>query len=160
VKFATIPESIDLQSAQLLEIGKSLGLKGGIWQGTQAEHLWSSIQTGIWGTTPIGCKLGVRLTATLDTIATLDRETANTAKGVIHLNSGIGACALGDAKTHCPPAQSIASIWGLYIRFFKAPVEIKQQLDVWGYRGNSVPLMQQIKQQFDPADILNPRRCF
>ncbi|PSB57052.1 FAD-binding oxidoreductase [Chamaesiphon polymorphus CCALA 037] len=159
VKFATIPESIDRQSAQLLEIGKSLGLKGGIWQGTQAEHLWSGIQTGIWGTTPIGCKLGVRLTAAVDTIATLDRETANTAKGVIHLNSGIGACALSDAK-HIAPLRNHCEASGGFLSVLQAPGEIKQQLDVWGYRGNAVPLMQQIKQQFDPANILNPGRCF
>jgi glycolate oxidase FAD binding subunit len=159
VKFATIPESIAQQSAQLLEIGKNLGLKGGIWQGTQAEHLWSGIQTGIWGTTPIGCKLGVRLAAAVDTIATLDRETANTVKGVIHLNSGIGACALGDAK-HIAPLRSHCEAAGGFLSVLQAPVEIKQQLNVWGYRGNSVPLMQQIKQQFDPANILNPGRCF
>ena len=33
VKFATIPESIAQQSAQLLDIAKSLGLTGAIWQG-------------------------------------------------------------------------------------------------------------------------------
>jgi glycolate oxidase FAD binding subunit len=159
VKFATIPESIAQQSAQLLEIGKSLGLKGGIWQGTQAENLWNGIQTGIWGTTPISCKLGVRITAAVDTIATLDRATANTAKGVIHLNSGIGACALGDAK-HIAPLRSHCEASGGFVSVLQAPVEIKQQLNVWGYRGNSVPLMQQIKQQFDPANILNPGRCF
>ena len=39
VKFATIPASIAEQSAQLLDIAKGLGLKAGIWQGTQAENL-------------------------------------------------------------------------------------------------------------------------
>jgi glycolate oxidase FAD binding subunit len=159
VKFATIPESIAQQSAQLLEIGKSLGLKGGSWQGTQAEDLWSGIQTGIWGTTPIGCKLGVRLTAAVDTIATLDRSTDNTSKAVIHLNSGLGACALSDAR-QIAPLRSHCEASGGFLSVLQAPVEVKQQLDVWGYRGNVVPLMQKIKQQFDPTDILNLGRCF
>ncbi|AFY96203.1 FAD-binding oxidoreductase [Chamaesiphon minutus] len=159
VKFATIPESIAQQSAQLLEIGKSLGLKGGIWQGPQADNLWSGIQTGIWGTTPIGCKLGVKLTAAVETIAILDRATANTSKAVIHLNSGIGACALGDAK-YIDPLRHHCEASGGFVSVLQAPVGVKQQLNVWGYRGNAVPLMQQIKQQFDPFGLLNPGRCF
>ena len=159
VKFATIPASIAEQSAQLLDIAKGLGLKAGIWQGTQAENLWSGIGTGIWGNAPIGCKLGVRLTAAVDTIATLDRLTASTASGVIHLNSGIGACTLATADTILP-LRSHCEANGGFLSMLQAPVELKQHIDVWGYRGNAVPLMTQIKQQFDPLNILNPGRCF
>ena len=159
VKFATIPASITQQSEQLLEIAKASGVKGGSWQGAQAEQLWSGIQTGIWGSTPIGCKLGVRSTAAVATIELLDRLTDNTASGVIHLNSGIGACALADAsnikslRTHCEAN-------GGFLSMLQAPVDIKQNIDVWGYRGNAVPLMREIKQQFDPLGMLNPGRCF
>ncbi|WP_373542301.1 FAD-binding oxidoreductase [Chamaesiphon sp.] len=159
VKFATISQSIAEQSAQLLEIAKGLGLKGGIWQGAQATQLWHGIQTGIWGDKPIGCKVGVRATAAVGTIDLLDRSTDNTAKGVIHLNSGIGAIALDDSeqivslRTHCESAGGFLSV-------LQAPIATKQQLDVWGYRGNAVPLMRSIKQQFDPLNLLNPGRCF
>jgi glycolate oxidase FAD binding subunit len=159
IKFATIPASIAEQSAQLLDIAKSLGLKAGIWQGEQAETLWNGIQTGIWGKRPIGCKLGVRLTAAVATIATLDRLTDNTALGVIHLNSGIGACALSDAKP-IVTLRSQCEASGGFLSVLQAPVAVKQQIDVWGYRGNTVPLMKQIEQQFDPLGILNPGKCF
>jgi len=165
VKFATIPESIAQQSAQLLEIAKGLGLKGGIWQGAQAAQLWSGIQTGIWGDSGsdrqglIGCKLGVRLTAAVPTIDMLDRLTDNTAKGVIHLNSGIGAIAIADSE-HITPLRTHCEAAGGFLSVLQAPVDVKQQIDVWGYRGNAVPLMRQIKQQFDPFNILNPGRCF
>jgi glycolate oxidase FAD binding subunit len=159
VKFATIPASIAEQSAQLLEIGRGLGLKGGQWQGAQAEQLWQGIQTGIWGTTPIGCKLGVRSTAVVETIALLDRSTDHTANGVIHLSSGIGACALSDER-HIPTLRSHCENSGGFVSVLQAPVELKQQLDVWGYRGNAIPLMRQLKHQFDPLNILNPGKCF
>jgi glycolate oxidase FAD binding subunit len=159
VKFATIPASLAEQSAQLLAIAKGLGLKAGIWQGTQAEQLWSGIQTGIWGHAPIGCKLGVRLTAAVDTIATLDRLTDNTARGVIHLNSGIGACALATAES-IVPLRSHCEANGGFLSMLQAPPDLKHQIDVWGYRGNAVPLMKQIAHQFDPLAILNPGRCF
>jgi glycolate oxidase FAD binding subunit len=159
VKFATIPASITQQSEQLLAIGKGLGLKGVTWQGTQEQQLWSGIQTGIWGDAPIGCKLGVRSTAAVDLIELLDRSTENTAKGVIHLSSGIGAFALSDfsqtkpLRSHCESADGFLSV-------LQAPADVKEKIDVWGYRGNAVPLMREIKHQFDPAGILNPGKCF
>jgi glycolate oxidase FAD binding subunit len=159
VKFATIPASIAEQSEQLLAIGKGLGLKGGSWQGAQESQLWSGIQTGIWGDVPIGCKLGVRSTAAVDTINEIDRFSANTSKAVIHLNSGIGACAIEDSsqieslRTHCEAAGGFLSV-------LQAPGDVKAKIDVWGYRGNAVPLMREIKQQFDPTGILNPGKCF
>jgi glycolate oxidase FAD binding subunit len=159
VKFATISASIAEQSAQLLDIAKGLGLKGGSWQGVQAEQLWNGIQTGIWGHTPIGCKLGVRLTAAVATIAKLDRSTDCTAKGVIHLNSGIGACALASFQ-HIAPLRSHCEQAGGFLSVLQAPVEMKQHIDVWGYRGNAVPLMSAIEHQFDPLALLNPGRCF
>ncbi len=159
VKFATIAASIAQQSEQLLEIAKAAGLKGGMWQGAQEEQLWNGIQTGIWGDAAIGCKLGVRSTAAVETIALLDRSTDNTAKGVIHLSSGIGACALADSS-HIKSLRSHCETAGGFLSVLQAPVAVKQQIDVWGYRGNVVPLMREIKQQFDPLGILNPGRCF
>ena len=167
VKFATIPESIAQQSAQLLSIGKGLGLKGGMWQGEQEYQLWHGIQTGIWGTESIllhggyanGCKLGVRTTAAMELIAGLDRSTDNTAKGVIHVASGIGACTLNHSTQIAPLRHQCESSGG-FLSVLQAPIEVKQQLDVWGYRGNAVPLMRQLKTQFDPTGILNPGRCF
>ncbi len=159
VKFATIPESIAQQSAQLLNLARGLGVKGGSWQAAPASNLWRGIQTGIWGTTPIACKLGVRSTAAVATIATLDRLTDNTARGVIHLSSGIGACAI-ERSSDIFPLRNECETAGGYLSVLQAPEAVKRQIDVWGYRGNAVPLMRAIKQQFDPDNILNPDRCF
>ncbi|MFM2305226.1 MAG: hypothetical protein RLZZ135_2639, partial [Cyanobacteriota bacterium] len=159
VKFATLPASIDEQSSQLLDIGSKIDLTGMSWHSEQEEQLWSGIQTGIWGTSSIGCKLGVRSTAVVATISTLDDLTAHTARGVIHLSSGIGACSIDRAtdistlRTHCESAGGFMSV-------LQAPIEVKQEVDVWGYRGNGVALMHQLKHQFDPENILNPHRCF
>jgi glycolate oxidase FAD binding subunit len=159
VKFATIPASIAQQSGQLLRIGKGLGLKGGMWQGEQEYQLWHGIQTGIWGTDSIGCKLGVRTTAAMELIADLDRSTDHPAKGVIHVASGIGACNLSHSNQIAPLRHQCESSGG-FLSVLQAPIEVKQQLDLWGYRGNAVPLMRQIKTQFDPTGILNPDRYF
>jgi len=38
------------------------------------------------------------------------------------------------------------------------PLEIKARLDAWGDAGDVLPLMRRVKQQFDPANVLNPGR--
>lgn len=159
VKFATIPESIAEQSTQLVDLARGLGIKGGSWQGAQEQALWDGIQTGIWGTTSIGCKLGVRSTAALTTISTLDRLTNSSARGVIHLSSGIGACAI-DRSSDIPTLRGECEAAGGYLSVLQAPEDLKQSIDVWDYRGNAVTLMRAIKQQFDPDNMLNPARCF
>jgi glycolate oxidase FAD binding subunit len=159
VKFATISESIAQQSAQLIAIAQGLSLEAVCADEQQSAQLWNGIQTGIWGSAPIGCKFGARSTAAVDTIALLDRLTNNTATGVIHLNTGIGACTLGDFN-QIKPLRSHCETAGGFLSVLQAPEAIKQQIDVWGYRGNAVPLMREIKHQFDPLGILNPGRCF
>jgi glycolate oxidase FAD binding subunit len=159
VKFATLPESIAQQTTQLLAMGKTLGLKGGTWQGEQETRLWRGIQTGIWGQTPIACKLGVRPTSAANTIAMLDRLTENTNLATLHISSGIGATTLNDTapihplRTHCEAAGGFLSV-------LQAPPEVKQNIDVWGIPNSAKPLMQQLKQQFDPQGVLNPGRYF
>jgi glycolate oxidase FAD binding subunit len=159
VKFATIPESIAQQSTQLVDLARGLGIKGGSWQGEQERALWDGIQTGIWGTTSIGCKLGVRSTAALATLASIDRLTDNGARGVIHLSSGIGACAI-DRASDIPTLRTECEVAGGYLSVLQAPDLLKSSIDVWGYRGNAVTLMRSLKQQFDPDNILAPDRCF
>jgi len=45
-----------------------------------------------------------------------------------------------------------------FLSILQAPPAFKQQVDVWGYSGNALPLMQNLKQQFDPTQLLNPHR--
>ncbi|MEO6163711.1 MAG: hypothetical protein ABIP88_06205, partial [Candidatus Binatia bacterium] len=41
---------------------------------------------------------------------------------------------------------------------FTAPAQLKQAIDVWGPATPSHALMGKIKQEFDPAGLLNPGR--
>jgi glycolate oxidase FAD binding subunit len=40
----------------------------------------------------------------------------------------------------------------------KAPMAVRQKVDVWGDIGNALPLMKKVKEQFDPRGILNRGR--
>jgi glycolate oxidase FAD binding subunit len=159
VKFGTVTDSVAQQSAQLLDMARDWGVSGEIFPGERADKLWQGLQTGIWGTTPIACKLGVRPNIAVDTIATFDRLTNNHHRAVIHINSGIGAFTLTDI-TSIDPLRRHCEANGGFLSVLQAPRSLKPKIDVWGYRGNAVPLMRQLKQQFDPLGILNPGKCF
>ena len=45
-----------------------------------------------------------------------------------------------------------------FLSILKAPAPVKSKIDVWGYNGNALKLMQGIKEQFDNKNILNPGR--
>jgi glycolate oxidase FAD binding subunit len=41
---------------------------------------------------------------------------------------------------------------------WRAPDDVREQIDVWGEPGEGLPLMHQVKAQFDPKGTLNPGR--
>ncbi len=54
-------------------------------------------------------------------------------------------------------APIVAGLEG-YLILENCPVDVKKEMSVWGSTGNDFTLMQRIKEQFDPAGILNPGR--
>jgi glycolate oxidase FAD binding subunit len=159
VKFATLPASIEQQSQLLLEMGKSQGLKGGIWREEQESELWQGIQTGIWGRGEIACKLGVKPMVAADTIAMLDRGSNNSNLATIHVGSGIGVTTLTTPEQIIPLRNHCEAAGG-FVSVLQAPPEVKDAIDVWGIRTNAKVVMEQLKQQFDPQGILNPGKYF
>ena len=53
--------------------------------------------------------------------------------------------------------QAVHDIGGSLI-VERAPVEVKDAVDVWDYRGESLEVMRSLKAQYDPNGILNPNR--
>jgi glycolate oxidase FAD binding subunit len=40
----------------------------------------------------------------------------------------------------------------------QSPLELKREMNIWGKPGEDFPLMQRVKQAFDPHDIFAPGR--
>jgi glycolate oxidase FAD binding subunit len=80
------------------------------------------------------------------------------AGGGIPSSSKGGACLPPFEGKHpivgCTPRQQ----HGGYLTILDAPRDLKPQLDLWGYRGNALSMMQALARQFDPQQILNPGR--
>lgn len=163
VRFQSVIESVKEQSSRLLSIGQKLGLQGTISFDDELQ-LWQSLPAQIWNTLQkpvITCKIGVSPIAAVSTLTHLDCLSSAQGIGLIHAGSGLGLLQL-DAST--VTAQTIREMRQYceskngFLTILEAPATIKKQLDVWGYNGNALEIMRQLKQQFDPKNLLSPNR--
>ncbi|BAY36209.1 FAD linked oxidase-like protein [Nostoc sp. NIES-2111] len=152
-RFQSISESVKEQSNRLLEVGQKLGLAGMVFSGTDESHLWQRLQQQIHTPTTestITCKIGVLPSAAIEILHQVQI-------GLIHISSGLGVLQV-ENKNQVLQMRSLLSSHNGFLTVLQAPVPVKQQIDVWGYAGNALPLMRQIKEQFDSKNILSPGR--
>jgi glycolate oxidase FAD binding subunit len=163
VRFQSLSSSVREQTARLAQIGQQLGLQSATSSATDEADLWHKLRSQIRSPQPkqaVTCKIGVLPATAVATLLYLDR-IAPEAIGTIHTGSGLGlirfdnttikANTVLNMRTHCQNQ-------GGYLSVLEAPATFKQQLDVWGYRGNALDLMRRIKQQFDPKNALSPQK--
>ena len=126
------------------------------------SEVWSAASTALHGDRPgtpgVLAKLGLQPAAAASFLAELS-GLAPQGLARLHAGSGLGHLRLpadgleiGLVETlrrHCQEAKG-------YLTLLAAPLELKQHLEVWGYQGNALALMQQVKKQFDPDHRLNP----
>jgi glycolate oxidase FAD binding subunit len=159
VRFQSILASVEQQMLQVKTLGKSLQL--------QVEPLnaeadqWQQLaerMTIAPPSCPIACKIGVRPTAAVTLLQEIARLVP-TVRAQIHLSSGLGRLILPEV----PAAlllhlRSRCEADGGFLSVLQAPVAVKQAIEVWGTVGTALPLMRQLKYQFDPEARLSPRR--
>ena len=157
VRFQSIAESVQQQSARLLEVGEKLGLQGTKCSEDDEHQLWQRLPETMWdsGTkSAIICKIGIRPSEAVTFINQLPIQDA-----WIHAGTGLGVLRFeaATAQTLLQVRQGCEAKGG-FLTVLAAPTDIKQELDVWGYTGSAIDLMRRIKQQFDPENILSPNR--
>lgn len=164
VRFQSITEAVTEQCARLLEVGQKLGLQGNLYGDSDESTLWQLLPEQIWKASQkpgIVCKIGVLPNAAATTLTHLETLTSSTGLGLIHAGSGLGllrfdsetvtAEIIGEMRNYCHSQKGFLTV-------LEAPITLKQKLDIWGYNGNALNIMRQIKQQFDPTNILSPNR--
>ncbi len=163
VRFEGIPASVQEQSDRLHHLATTCNLQTQTYQDQDEASLWQGLTNQIFPhsqTPTITCKIGIIPTAAaqlLQSLHNFDRSSL----GLINAGSGVGWLHL-DPLTTSPEIitklrQQCQNDQG-YLSLLAAPTEYKQQLDVWGYSGNALEIMQKLKQQFDPQAILSPQR--
>lgn len=153
VRFQNIPQSVQEQSNRLLEVGTKLDLLGVKFSDDEEINLWELLQEQIYFTTtnyPIVCKIGVLPTAAIDILNSVDR-------GLIHNSSGLGVAQFKNEEEMLKIRNLCQNNSG-FLSVLTAPASMKSKIDVWGYTGNALELMQGIKKQFDSKNLLNPGR--
>ena len=164
IRFQSVAEAVQEQSSRILAVGQQLGLTGTLYTEAEELNLWQSLPKQIWespSARAITCKIGVLPTAAVKTLVKLDTVTSSTGLGVIHAGSGLGKLRFNSEEVE---SRTIVEMRNYcqnqkgFLTVLEAPTAVKQQLDVWGYNGNGLKLMGQLKQQFDPKNLLSPHR--
>ncbi|MEH2406789.1 FAD-binding oxidoreductase [Nostoc sp.] len=160
-RFQSISESVKEQSNRVLEVGQKLGLDGAIYVDDDEASLWQRLQERIHYTATesvITCKIGVLPTAAVEILTHVEL-------GLIHIGSGLGLLQLEGKNQVLKVRDELRSAGSDrtqahrgFLTILEAPVAVKEQIDVWGYTGNALPLMRRIKEQFDSKNILSPGR--
>jgi glycolate oxidase FAD binding subunit len=160
IRFQAITESVREQAARSLEVGAAFGLSSRLYPETNETDLWRRLGEKMVGETDsIVCKIGVKPSEAIAVLTQIE-QLSQTAGTVIHLGSGVGQLVLSsETRTFIiQELRSLCQATGGYLSVLQAPISFKQQIDVWGYAGNALDLMQKIKTQFDPNSLLSPRR--
>jgi len=166
IRFQALPESVDQQVDRVLEVGKTLGLAAVTFRDSEEAALWQTLGEALWQGEPvILAKCGVLPTQAAPALAQMEaiaRQFQVILAGRIHTASGLGMLRLeGDESALAAAVLKLRSLCtgqGGFLTILSAPLTLKQQLDVWGYSGNALGLMQAIKRQFDPHHLLSPGR--
>jgi len=180
VRFQSVQASVTQQAASLLKTAHTLGLKGEALGETEEANFWQEMQNLFWqrreSYESILCKVGVlpaKAVAIVTAMEAIAHQYELPVKSLIHIGSGLGLVRIASAepavhqavlafRSLCerPQGQTPNSSPGQrgFLTVLEAPVALKQQIEVWGYTGNALELMQKIKQQFDPQNLLSSNR--
>ena len=158
IRWQSIPESIERQIEQVKAISTELNLTTKNYQGQAEVNLWQQCANLFIEDTAVICKIGIVPTMAVKFLQSPEVVNNNVAAR-IHAGSGIGKLQSNDLD--CQAISKMRSLieekYG-FLTILNAPNALKQQVDIWGYRGNAISAMQAIKNQFDPQNILNPNR--
>ncbi|MBL1174516.1 FAD-binding oxidoreductase [Pantanalinema sp. GBBB05] len=164
VRFQGLRSSVLQQVERVIEVGKALGLHHTAQVETSELALWQQLREQMTIASrdqAITCKIGVCTSAAGMFLQQLPGLGLSAWSVQIHAASGLGRLTLAAPDLPMSTLLKIRSLCQAtngFLSILQAPVSCKQQVDVWGYAGNALEMMQRIKQQFDPNPLLSPHR--
>ncbi|HET7185859.1 MAG TPA: FAD-binding oxidoreductase [Terriglobales bacterium] len=160
VRFEGIPESLQDQYQKLGRVAAGHGFT------ESSDELWTARQNlFVTAGDAVICKCSVlpaRLGALCEAVFR-QVESAGAGAALVAQGTGVAELRMDIAR---PQQQrqliqslrdEVGQLQGTMI-VEQCPVSVKEGMDVWGPVNNGLPLMQAIKQKFDPARTMNPGR--
>lgn len=163
VRFQSIEVSVEKQADSLLQMAQALGLNPIGLAEADESRLWQQLQEQMDGKVKdpqITCKIGVSPSKAADMLNQFSQLASTLRTGIIHASSGLGVLQFDTALPTATLLQirQLCQVQGGFLTILGAPLEFKQTLEIWGYSGNGLAVMQKIKQQFDPENLFSPQR--
>lgn len=169
-RFQGIAEGVEEQTERLQKIAQTRNMTVQQLDGEADKAYWQKVSKLIKADT-LFCKVGMRpsalpaLLAMLEGIGTAEDKLHQSAQVILHGSSGLGWVQWPSAEAENP--EIIAALEkmrshcqnnGGFLTILQAPSTLKQSIDIWGYTGNALKVMSDIKQKFDPDRRLSPGR--
>lgn len=161
IRFQTIEVSVAQQTERLVQLGQQLGLRCACLEAATETALWQQLRAQIDASPrnrEITCKIGVEPAQAVATLSQIDQITSSHGLGIIHASSGLGRAQLAVGSIDLLTLRQFCQTQGGFLTVLAAPPDLKQTIDIWGYPGNALPVMQRLKTQFDPENLLSPHR--
>jgi len=140
-----------------------VGLAVEVLQGDGHARLWERVQDFGTAEGELTIRVIVPLGAVGTVVTAIDQWAAaeQRVRYVAHVGSGTIWVSLDATPTSAAWFERLSTLAGNHqghAVMTAAPPQFKAGLDVWGPAPPSLPLMREIKEQFDPHHILNPGR--
>lgn len=166
VRLECAPDALDTQSLQLTRMAAGKETHVDVWQERERLFEADDHSTAILKVSVLPSQLAESAAIAKEIATDLDLTWKYVAQGFgigfLRLQArespGCGADEkLLSATTKLRREAADGSSPGSWV-LLQAPAGVKSRIDAWGAAPDSIELMRRIKQQFDPAGILNPGR--
>ncbi len=164
-RFQGIEAGVEEQTARLKAVATTHGMHYQQLEDEVDRGYWQQVSELIYPGS-ILCKVGLRPSALPPLLAMLENTALHEeAQTVLHGSSGLGwvqwpgaVATQSEFLAALKKMRSYCQANGGFLTLLQAPSELKQLIDVWGYTGNALSVMRDIKQKFDPDRLLSPGR--
>jgi len=161
IQFASIASAVDAQATAARAHLAAAGWTHELLSDEAESRRWREHSDAIWHGEAMVLRLAWKPAEFADAVDELSRA----ARALQTTWVGRAAAGAGLLRIEGAPADAAALVLALRIspRFgnvvvLRAPADVKQAVDVWGSPGDRGRILASLKQQFDPAGILNAGR--
>lgn len=163
LRFQSISISIEYQAKQVESVASQLELTSETYKNDLETNLWQRLKKMMEiknHSQTITAKIGIIKDRAPNFLANFAQTTNHQGLAIIHLNSGNGKVIITgeNLDEQILKIRSICQQNQGFLSILTGPKSLKQKIDIWGYTGNSLTIMEKLKQKFDPNYLLNPGR--